>query len=271
MKIINLIEDSKGADGLLFEHGLCFYIEVGARRVLVDTGATDAFIANANALGIDLKSVDTVIVSHGHYDHAGGVLAFAALNPKAKIYIHKSAVAEFYNLKNGGTKYIGMDKRIADLEQVFFVEGNFVIDEHISVFSELDGKRLLPRGNAVLRRKCGEDFPADSFEHEQYVVVRDADSAVLISGCAHRGIVNILDAYRALYGGEPSAVISGFHTVMPVYGPCDDTIIEETAHMLASMDTQFFSGHCTGEYALAKMKAIMGDKLTVLHSGDSIM
>ncbi len=271
MRIINLIEDTEGKEGLLFEHGLCFYVEVGRRRILVDTGASDAFITNAKRLGIDLTAVDTAIISHGHYDHAGGVMAFAELNREAKIYIHKNAVGEFYNLKNGGTKYIGMDKRIVGLEQVCFVDGDFDIDGTVLVFSDVSGKRLLPRGNTVLRCKCGDGFPIDSFDHEQYAVICEGGRRVLISGCAHRGIVNILEAFRDRFGGVPTEVISGFHTVMTEYGDEDNAIIDATAKYLAALPTRFYSGHCTGEHALSRMKAIMGDKLTVLHSGDVII
>ena len=100
MKIVNLIEDTKGVNGCHHEHGLSFYIETENHKLLLDTGATDAFLDNAIVLGIDLKKVDTVIISHGHYDHTGGLLAFTAINPSAKIYIQKAACGEFYNYRN---------------------------------------------------------------------------------------------------------------------------------------------------------------------------
>ena len=100
MKIINLIEDTKGIEGCVYEHGLSFYIETKNHKILMDTGATDAFLENAKVLNVDLAKVDTVIISHGHYDHTGGLLAFAKLNPEAKIYIQKSAQGDFYNYRN---------------------------------------------------------------------------------------------------------------------------------------------------------------------------
>ena len=76
MKIVNLIENTEGCSGCASEHGLSFYIETEKHKLLVDTGATDAFIQNAEILGVNLASVDTVILSHGHYDHGGGLPAF---------------------------------------------------------------------------------------------------------------------------------------------------------------------------------------------------
>ena len=89
MRIINLIENTKGCRDCLFEHGLSFYAETGKHRILVDTGASDAFIRNAARLEVDLKQVDMVILSHGHYDHAGGIPAFHRINPGAVIYMHR--------------------------------------------------------------------------------------------------------------------------------------------------------------------------------------
>ena len=89
MKIINLMEDTKGIEGCKFEHGLSFYIETKQHKLLLDTGATDAFLENAKYMGIDLTQVDTVILSHGHYDHSGGILPFSQINAKADIYMQK--------------------------------------------------------------------------------------------------------------------------------------------------------------------------------------
>ncbi len=271
MKIINLIEDTASNCDFLYEHGLCFYIETEHHRLLCDTGASNAFIKNAQKKGIDIYAVDTVVISHGHYDHAGGVLEFARLNKKAKIYIHKNAVGDFYNLKNGQTKYIGMNKDILSLEQVVWVEGNLYIDNELSLVSEVGGKRLIPGGNSVLNKRFGGAFLCDDFDHEQYLVISEGDCHVLISGCAHRGILNILDAFRNIYGKYPTYVISGFHTTKPEYEAEDEMLISKTAQELSKMDTVFYSGHCTGEHPMQIMQSIMGEQLKAIHSGDEFV
>ena len=110
MRIINLMEDTDGKNGCLYEHGLSFYIETNHHKLLLDTGASEATLENAKKLGIDLTRVDTVILSHGHYDHSGGIMAFAKLNPKAKIYLQRSAGFDYYNLKENKEKYIDNDE-----------------------------------------------------------------------------------------------------------------------------------------------------------------
>lgn len=271
MKIINLIEDTKGVEDCVYEHGLSFYIETEKHKLLLDTGATDAFLSNAEKLGVDLKQVDTVVISHGHYDHTGGLLAFSKLNPEAKIYIQKTAQGAFYNYRNQEEKYIGMDKRISEMPQVVFLEGDLRIDEELLIFTGVTGRKLWPKGNEILKRKCGNEFIQDDFCHEQYLVVTEGDEKVLLSGCAHNGILNILDRYEELLGEQPTHVVSGFHMMKKNDYTEDDTqMIEETAHILSQTDTCFYSGHCTGEYPLRVLKEIMKDKLTEIHSGDAI-
>lgn len=85
MKIINLVEDTKSGN-CLNEHGLSFYIETGKHKLLVDSGATDMFLHNADLLGIDLKHVDTAVLSHGHYDHSGGLTAFELQKTNSLFY-----------------------------------------------------------------------------------------------------------------------------------------------------------------------------------------
>ncbi len=271
MRIVNLIEDSPGSRGCEFEHGLSFYIETRNHRLICDTGASGAFIKNAESLGIDLSSVDTVVISHGHYDHTGGLLEFAKINPRAKIYIHERALGEFYSLKNPEPKYIGMAPEIAELENAVFVRGNCRIDGELSLFSDVRGRRLWPKGNAVLKIRQNGRFCQDGFDHEQYLVINEGEKRVLISGCAHNGILNILDGYRRIFGGEPTHVISGFHTVKQEYTAADDGLIAEIAEELRAFDTAFYSGHCTGEHAMEIMQGIMGLQLGRIHSGDEVL
>ena len=111
----------------------------------------------------------------------------------------------------------------------------------------------------------------DSFAHEQCTVITERGKNVLVSGCAHNGILNILDRYCELYGGEPDAVISGFHMMKKTdYTESDIITIEKTAEELSRMNTVFYTGHCTGQVAFDIMKNIMGDKLNAIHSAQKI-
>jgi len=270
MKIINLVENIQGNAECLSEHGLSCYVETAKHKLLVDCGQTSAFMENANVLCVNLEEVDSVFLSHGHYDHSGGILPFSKINDKSPIYMQKTAVLPYYHKTQEEERYIGIDPEIKELAQVKLIDGNFVIDEELALFSGVKGRILWPKGNLELKKKTEDGFVQDTFDHEQYLVITERDKKVLFSGCAHNGILNILAHYRDLYGAYPDAVVSGFHMKKKEYTEEDDVLIKETAKQLMSMPTQFYTGHCTGEYAFNLMKKIMGDKLIYMHSGDSI-
>lgn len=271
MKVITLIENTRGCHGCLAEHGLSLYIETGSHKLLADTGASPAFLDNAITLGVDLKAVDTVILSHGHYDHTGGLPAFSRLNPHARIWIQRSALEAYYHKNEDMEKYIGIDPQIKTLPQLNCIDGNKQIDEGIFLFSGVDKRRLCPSGNRELKVKKGHDFYQDQFLHEQYLVLEEHGKRVLISGCAHNGILNILDKFRELYQTDPDVVISGFHMQKKAgYEEKDLDIIKEIALELRKTDTIYYSGHCTGELPFQILKEHMKDQMHYLHSGDQI-
>ena len=264
MRIVTLIENTPGAEGCAHEHGLSLYVQTPRHRLVLDTGATGAFADNAAAVGIDLTAVDTVVLSHGHYDHAGGLLRMAALAPQAGIWMQRGAGQDFFH----GEKYIGMDKAILSLPQVHFLDGSARLDEELYLFSGITGRRYWPQSNLALRVVQDGVPVQDDFAHEQCLVVEAQGRRVLLSGCAHNGILNILDRYAQLFGGDPDVVVSGFHMKKGTdYTPEEWQVIEDTARSLTQHRCLFYSGHCTGRTAFERMQQIMGDQLRALHSG----
>lgn len=267
MKIIILMEDTCGDPSCRYEHGLSVYVETNHHKILVDTGATDALIQNAKKLNVKLTDVDTVILSHGHYDHAGGIPAFHALNPKAEIYMQRSACGDYYH----GERYIGIDQSIAGYDSVRMLDGDYRIDEELFLFANITGRKYFAKSNLLLSKKIDGQKVQDQFEHEQCLVISQDQENTLISGCAHNGILNILNRYKDFYKKPPKVVVSGFH--MMKKGEYDDEekqIICETAKQLCTKewaDTIFYTGHCTGEQAYAWMKPYLEDRLRKIHSG----
>lgn len=286
MRILALMENTCGRQDCKIEHGLSLYIETAGHKLLADTGASPAFMENAKTLGVDLDAVDTVIISHGHYDHAGGLMEFCRAHPRAKVWMQRLAGEDYYH----GDRYIGIDKRLLDLPQVRLLDRDVTIDEELSLFTGITGRRCFPEGNRALRhRRAAAHMPCsvctdepdsfadepdscvdepDSFAHEQCLVIQEGERRVLISGCAHNGILNILDRYREQYHGEPDVVISGFHMMKKTeYTEAERQVICDTAEELAGYRSVFYTGHCTGEAAIALMRPVMGEKLKVLHCG----
>ena len=126
MKIISLIENTSLNDKMETEHGLSLYIEFKNHKILFDMGQSDMFSRNAKKLGVDLSDVDIAILSHGHYDHGGGLKRFLTINQRAPVYVNHYAFGEHYN---GIEKYIGLDKSLQKEERLIFTDDIVVIEE----------------------------------------------------------------------------------------------------------------------------------------------
>ena len=276
MRIVNLIENTEGESGCAYAHGLSFYIELPGHRLLMDLGPDSAALDNALRLGIDLTKVDTVILSHGHYDHSGGIIPFSKLNDRAAVYMQQSASGEYYaddgeDAGDARFRYIGIDKAITALPQVKLISGDAIIDDGIELFTIKSRSRELPFANRRLLIKQGGGFIRDDFAHEQFLALDDGGRRVLISGCAHNGILSIMDAYRARYGFAPDAVISGFHLMVKREYTADELCeVRQIAKELSRYPSVFYTCHCTGLAAYDEMKSIMGEQLRYVRSGDEI-
>lgn len=271
MKVTALIENTQGEPGCISEHGLSLYVETEKHTLLMDTGKSGALIPNAKILGVDLSKVEAVFLSHGHYDHTGGLLAFEQINSTAPVYMQSSGTGEFYDHDEQRTKYIGIDPEILELSNLDLIDGDSCFDDDIEVFTNVKGRRYAAKGNAILKEKVHGEFRQDRFRHEQYLVISEGKKRVLFSGCAHAGIVNILDRFRDLYGDDPDFCISGFHMMQQAYTQQDLANIRAVGKELAALKTCFWTGHCTGERAYRELKKIMGNKLHYLHCGDTII
>ena len=277
MRIVNLIENTEGREGCACAHGLSFYVETGKHKLLVDLGPSDETLNNAQKLGIDLSQVDTVILSHGHYDHSGGIMAFSGINHMAQIYMQESA-KDYYYADDGESaegdryRYIGIDKDIMTLPQVRMVQGDHRIDDELELFTVMGRSHKLPFTNKrLLIRKNGE-YVRDDFSHEHYLVISDGSMRILISGCAHNGILSILDAYKEKYGSWPDAVISGFHLMKKAeYTDEEQQEVMDIGRELKKYPTTFYTCHCTGEPAYGIMKPLMGDQLQYVRTGDEVI
>ncbi len=276
MKIVNLIENTEGREGCAYAHGLSFYAETSKHKLLMDLGPSDETLRNAEILGIDLSEVDAVILSHGHYDHSGGIMPFVKINPDARIYMQDTAGADYYadygeNSEGERYRYIGIDKKITELPQAVKLHGDYRIDDDLELFTIKKRTHELPFTNKRLLIKKDDEFVRDDFVHEQYLVIKDNDRKILLSGCAHNGMISILDAFTEKYGRSPDVVISGFH-LMKKTQYTDDEMREITdiANELKNYPTLFYTCHCTGETAYDIMKHVMDTQLQYVRSGEEV-
>jgi 7,8-dihydropterin-6-yl-methyl-4-(beta-D-ribofuranosyl)aminobenzene 5'-phosphate synthase len=267
-----LMDNESVSDEFRHEHGLSLYIETGTRRILFDTGASGAFAENAEKMGIDLSTVDFLVISHGHYDHGGGIQRFFELNKKAKAFISRRAFEDHWALKPDGTqKYIGLDKSILNSGRVVPVEEYHVVDDGIELFSGIGGDRLVPSGNEDLYMEHAEEIKHDDFSHEQDMLITEDGKGILFAGCAHRGIVNIIEEIAVEGNILLEAVIGGFHLYNKSRGTSESPEkIDEIGSYLRASGPMYYTCHCTGLEAFGRLKETMDGKLDYLAAGRTI-
>lgn len=253
MKLIVLTENTTSDAAIGCEHGLSLYIETGGRRILFDMGQTALFAENAQKLGVDLAKVDVAVLSHGHYDHGGGLETFLSLNAAAPVFLSRYAFEPHYN---GAEKYIGLNTALQSDDRLIFTGEEHRIADGLTLFSCNERKRPFDFGSANLNvRQNGALVPED-FRHEQYLLVEENGRRILISGCSHKGILNIMEWFH------PDVLIGGFHLMKL---PCGD-LLRSYAVQFNTYPTAYYTCHCTGTEQFAFMRGTM-QRLHYLSAG----
>lgn len=256
MKITTLIENTSVREDIGAEHGLSLYIEANGLRLLFDMGQSDLLLSNAERLGIDLSKVDLAVLSHGHYDHGGGLSAFLKVNSKASVYVHRLAFGDYLN---GAGRYIGLDPSLREDPRLIFVDGCREIGEGMTLMDCNTLPRMGTLGSFGLCERTDQGIKKDRFLHEQYLLLQDGGRRVLISGCSHKGIVDIA---RWIC---PDVLIGGFHLSKLE----DDAMLLSVAEQLDRLPTRYYTCHCTGEMQYQRMKARV-KHLSYLRAGDTV-
>lgn len=281
MKITALVENTTTHDDIETEHGLSLYIEANGHKILFDMGQSDMFARNADRLGIDLEDVDMCVLSHGHYDHGGGIKTFLELNKKAKIYMNEYAFEPHYN---GTEKYIGLDvslishkknheitgyretkkvwgEQVGSSGRFVMVGDELELDTGLTLYScnkKVRENNLGAFGLTVMKDGL---LMEDDFRHEQYLLIEEDGKKILISGCSHKGIVDITNWFK------PDVLVGGFH-FMKLDVEKDKDVLMDAATKLMSHKTKYYTCHCTGCEQYDFLKSIMNEQVEYIRAGD---
>lgn len=209
MKITILIENLVYKQGLVAEHGLSIYIETENRKILFDTGQTGLFIQNAQKLGIAIEDVDILVLSHGHYDHTGGLYPFLEKNCKAKVYAKKDV---FIPKFSGPSRFIGtpfnetlLNNRLVFIDSMTEIaNGAFIMPDTI-IHNPLD-----THFKGMYKKVDGKLIP-DEFDDELFLVLKQNEQINIVTACSHRGITNICATATEQFNLPFGLILGGFH------------------------------------------------------------
>lgn len=253
---------------LKVEHGLAVHVELNQYNILYDFGPRGTLIPNSRILGVRLEEVNEAVLSHGHYDHGGDLESFLDINKRAVVYHGRDAFVPRWSISEGAAREVGLP----------FTPGE-AMARRLSVVEKLDDREAFiilpaapghgakPKGNSLLLAGPAGERLQDDFTDELTLVVRRDEGLVVLTGCSHRGILNIVDQVKTYCPACPiSAIVGGFHLRD---GEESDKDITEVCSRLAQSlpDSRVFSGHCTENKAGKVLADAFAGRYERLYSG----
>lgn len=266
-----LIDSFTKNNDLFTEHGFSVWIEADDKRILFDTGQSDILVHNAAKLGIDLSSADALVLSHGHYDHIGGVASILSLEPSIPVYCHSAIFSPHHSRKPDGLiKPIGVsiNKQSSDslhkiIDSINWVDSPAYLTSDIGITGSIPRNSLFEDTGGAFFLDC-EGRKTDPIEDDLAMWFRTVHGIYVITGCSHSGLINTLMHILTINKGESiHAVIGGFHLLNAT-----SYRIEKTCDYIKSTGIeQIVPCHCTGTDAIEILKERLGSKILNCYAG----
>lgn len=265
IRITVLVDDTANDNGLKCEHGFSCLIEADGHRVLFDTGAKDALLENTQTLGVDLSELDALVLSHGHYDHTGGLAAICSHLGLLSVVAHPNIIGPHRSRRTGNDRDIGTPKasRVAlDLLHCVYSETAMEVADGIWTTGEIPRTTTDNYSSALCVDSAGKQ--PDRVLDDMALVLQHQAGLVVLLGCAHAGVLDTLAWVEQLFPGEPLlGLLGGMH----LDGATSGTISTVTQTLQRSPLLFVAPGHCTGDAAKNAMLTAFGTRYRHVYAG----
>ena len=272
VKVSVVVENVASGGGMIPEHGICFWIEIGSTKIIFDTGQGGALLNNARILGVSLEQTEFVVLSHGHYDHTGGLKDVLQLSQNPKVYAHQAAFQpKFACNEYGQSRAIGMpsmnEKSVRKIaSDVIFTTKPTQIADRLFVTGEIPRVTEFEDtgGPFFLDERC---IKSDPLLDDQALFFESSRGIVVLLGCAHAGVINTLLYIQQLTHGKPiHAVMGGMHLLSASRKRMNNTI----KYLVRIKPDLLGPAHCTGRAATAELWEAFSQKCFPCSVGTSI-
>lgn len=274
LRITVLCENSVGDPfGLIGEHGWAVHVESPEQRWLFDTGQGLGLTANADALGVDLGTLDGIALSHGHYDHTSGLPAALGRSGGVAVLGHPDLFLRRYWHKGGEAREIGLRfarEHLEELGATFSLGATFrEIGPGLYLTGEIPRRTTFePTDPTMMLREADGSWVGDPLRDDQALVADTVEGLVVVLGCAHAGLINTLQHIRDCLPGRPfRTVLGGTHLGFAAPAQFDRTLSELGRFGIGRLGTS----HCTGLANGARLLAHLGDRAFFATAGTSVI
>jgi len=269
---IRVISNNNALEGFTNEHGFSVLIETETSSTLLDTGSGEAFIHNINILSIDISNIDSLVLSHGHFDHCGNINYILNNNNRIKIYHHPQLLVERYSIhkdRDPMVKFIGVNevnKKSLKNCHSFLTEDITKISNNIFITGSIPRLSNEDTGGPFFFDTIGEK--RDLILDDQAIWLNTKKGLLIITGCCHSGIINTVE-YIKKYSGidRVYGIVGGLHLSKAL----DKRVIETTKYLNSLSLTMIAPGHCTGDHIVEKLKKDLNCRVIDVYAGLDII
>lgn len=267
-----LVENTTPVPALIGEYGFSAFLNIDGHKILFDTGSADALFHNASHLGINLQEVEDLVISHGHFDHTGALLALCKNYGRKRIYAHSQIFSKRFNVGlRGNYREIGVSFSQQELldtgAELVFMDEFSEISPRVFISGEIPRVNDFEDTGGNFKIQAANEMLVDKLIDDMALIIDHPDGLIIISGCAHSGVINTIEhACKKTARSKIQAFIGGTHLIN-----ASESRMARTIAALRAMDIEKIAvGHCTGFYAAARLYNEFGSRLLKADTGMSL-